>query len=171
MGPRPGGFGGGTVTTAGIVGLGSQGAGMAQRIIAAPGLAELGDTSDVVGICVTDDAAAREVTLGPTGVRAGMAPGSILTVHSTIGTATCTEVAEAADGHGVAVIDAPVSGGGAAAAAGALTVYVGGSEDVGLFGLELLPTGGVERAALLTAADRLLGRVGHPRSADPGSIR
>jgi 3-hydroxyisobutyrate dehydrogenase-like beta-hydroxyacid dehydrogenase len=56
-----------------------------------------------------------------------MAPGSILAVHSTIGTATCTEVAEVADGHRVAVIDAPVSGGGAAAAAGALTVYVGGS--------------------------------------------
>jgi 3-hydroxyisobutyrate dehydrogenase len=139
------------VTTAGFIGLGSQGAGMAQRIIAA-GIpttlwarrpsslapfqgqaalaaqpAELGQRSDVVGICVTDDDAVRQVTLGPTGVLAGMAAGSILAIHSTVGTGTCTEVAEAAVGHGVAVIDAPVSGGGAAAAAGALTVYVGGS--------------------------------------------
>jgi 3-hydroxyisobutyrate dehydrogenase len=279
------------VTTAGFVGLGSQGAGMAQRIIdagipttvwarnpsslgpfrgratLAPRLAELGHTSDVVGICVTDDAAVREVTLGPTGVLAGMAAGSILAIHSTIGTDTCAEVAEAADGVGVAVIDAPVSGGGAAAAAGALTVYVGGSvasverarpvldtygdpvlhmggsgsglrtklinnvlnaaqfglahdamavgealgldphqlgraltsgsgrsfslevfvrlgslepiaghigpllsKDVGLFALEPLPTEAVERAALLTAADRLLALVGPARSEHRGSI-
>jgi hypothetical protein len=45
------------------------------------------------------------------------------------------------------------------------------SKDVGLFGLEPLPSGAVERAALLTAADRLLALVGHPRSADRGSIR
>jgi 3-hydroxyisobutyrate dehydrogenase len=146
------------VTTAGFIGLGSQGAGMAQRIIEdgipttlwarnpsslapfrgratlAGQPAELGQGSDVVGICVTDDDAVREVTLGPTGVLAGMAAGSVLAIHSTVGTDTCAEVDEAASGHGVSVIDAPVSGGGAAAAAGTLTVYVGGS------------VGGVERA-------------------------
>jgi 3-hydroxyisobutyrate dehydrogenase len=141
------------VTTAGFIGLGSQGAGMAQRIIedgipttlwarnpaslasfrGRAGLAgrpaELGRRSDVVGVCVTDDVAVREVTLGPTGVLAGMTAGSVLAIHSTIGTDTCAEIAEAADGHGVSVIDAPVSGGGRAAAAGALTVYVGGSAE------------------------------------------
>jgi 3-hydroxyisobutyrate dehydrogenase len=141
------------VTTAGFIGLGSQGAGMAQRIIE-EGIpttlwarnpaslasfrgratlvgqpAELGQSIDVVGICVTDDAAVREVTLGPTGVLAGMTAGSVLAIHSTIGTDTCAAVAEAAEDHGVSVIDAPVSGGGAAAAVGALTVYVGGSEE------------------------------------------
>jgi len=139
------------MTTAGFIGLGSQGAGMAQRIIEdgipttlwarnpsslasfrgraalAGQPAELGQRSDVVGICVTDDAAVREVTLGPTGVLSGMTAGSVLAIHSTIGTDTCAEIAEAAAGHGVSVIDAPVSGGGVAAAAGALTVYVGGS--------------------------------------------
>jgi 3-hydroxyisobutyrate dehydrogenase len=280
------------VTTAGFIGLGSQGAGMARRIMAA-GIpttlwarspsslapfrgqatlaadpAELGGASDVVGICVTDDDAVRQVILGRAGVLAGMAPGSILAIHSTIGTDTCTEVAEAAEVHGVAVIDAPVSGGGAAAAAGALTVYVGGSaasverarcvldtygdpvlhmgglgsglrtklvnnvlnaaqfglahdamavgealgldpeqlgraltcgsgrsfslevfvglgsfeaiaghigpllsKDVGLLDLEPLPTRADERAALLTAADRLLTLVGHPRGGDRGSVR
>jgi 3-hydroxyisobutyrate dehydrogenase len=139
------------VTTAGFIGLGSQGAGMAHRIIEdgihttlwarnpsslAPfqGRAtvvgqptELGERCDVVGICVTDDAAVREVTIGPNGVLAGMKAGSVLAVHSTIGTETCAEVAQIADDQGVTVIDASVSGGGAVAAAGALTVYVGGS--------------------------------------------
>lgn len=139
--------------TAGFIGLGSQGGGMAQRIIdegvpttlwarnpsslaafqgrasitASP--AELGQLSDVVGICVTDDDAVREVVLGPTGVLAGMEAGSVLAIHSTIGTGTCAEIDEAASEHDVTVIDAPVSGGGAAAAAGSLTVYVGGSTE------------------------------------------
>ncbi len=90
---------------------------------------ELGRVSDVVGVCVTDGAAVREVTLEPTGVLAGMAPGSVLAVHSTIGTAECAEIAAAAAATGVRVIDAPVSGGGAAAATGRLTVYVGGDDD------------------------------------------
>jgi 3-hydroxyisobutyrate dehydrogenase len=139
------------MTTAGFIGLGSQGAGMAQRIIEkgvpttlwarrsksldpfrgraafAVDPAELGRASEVVGICVTDGAAVREVTLGATGVLAGMTEGSVLAVHSTIGTDECAEIAEAAARRGVDVIDAPVSGGGAAAAAGALTVYVGGT--------------------------------------------
>ncbi len=137
----------------GFIGLGSQGAGMAQRMIeqdldvtlwarrpetlqpfdahaaVANDPRALGAASDIVGICVTDGAAVREVVLGPTGVLAGMAPGSILAVHSTIGTDDCRQVAEAAETLGVRVIDAPVSGGGAAAAAGRLTVYVGGATD------------------------------------------
>ncbi len=140
------------MTRAGFIGLGSQGAGMAQRIMEmgvpmtlwartptslepfrggaalATDPAELGRMSDVVGICVTDGAAVREVTLGPTGVLAGMAPESVLVVHSTIGTDECAELAREAGRGGVHVIDAPVSGGGAAAAAGSLTVYVGGTQ-------------------------------------------
>jgi 3-hydroxyisobutyrate dehydrogenase-like beta-hydroxyacid dehydrogenase len=141
------------VVRAGFVGLGSQGAGMAQRIIeqgvpttlwarsahslepfagiaaVAPDPVELGRASDVVGICVTDGAAARAVTLGPRGVLAGMAPGTVLALHSTIGTDDCAAIAEAAAAAKVQVIDAPVSGGGAVAVAGRLTVYVGGTDD------------------------------------------
>ena len=141
------------MTRAGFIGLGSQGAGMAERLIdrgvpttlwarraaslepfdgraaVAADPVELGRASDIVGVCVTDGSAVREVTLGPTGVLAGMAPGSVLAVHSTIGTDDCDDIASAAAANGVLVIDAPVSGGGAAAAAGTLTVYVGGSDD------------------------------------------
>ncbi len=90
---------------------------------------ELGQKSDVVGVCVTDGAAVREVTLEPTGVLAGMRAGSVLAIHSTIGTEECEAIATAAAARDVLVVDAPVSGGGAAAAAGKLTVYVGGSDD------------------------------------------
>ena len=141
------------MVTVGFIGLGSQGAGMAQRILDqglpaslwarraaslepfagratfAADPVELGRTSDVVGICVTDGAAVREVTLGPGGVLAGMRAGSVLAIHSTIGTEDCIEVARAGEARGVHVIDAPVSGGGAVAAAGRLTVYVGGRDE------------------------------------------
>lgn len=140
------------VTRAGFIGLGSQGAGMAQRMIelrvpttlwarraeslkpfagraaVAADRVELGRLSDVLGVCVTDGAAVRDVVLGPNGALSGMTPGSVLVLHSTIGTDDCAEIVAAATAHGVEVIDAPVSGGGAMAAAGRLTVYVGGSD-------------------------------------------
>ncbi len=98
----------------------------AGRVAVAADLVTLGRSSDVVGICVTDGAAVRAVVLGPDGVLAGMAEGSVLAVHSTIGPDECTELAAAGAARGVHVLDAPVSGGGAAAAAGVLTVYLGG---------------------------------------------
>ena len=139
------------MTRAGFIGLGSQGAGMAQRIMEmgvpmtlwartptslepfrgaalATDPAELGRMSDVVGICVTDGAAVREVTLGPTGVLAGMAAGERARYPLHDRHDECGELAREAGRGGVQVIDAPVSGGGAAAAAGSLTVYVGGTQ-------------------------------------------
>jgi len=154
------------MVTAGFIGLGSQGGGMAQRIIAqgvpttlwarraealapfaqtatfAGDPAELGRASDVVGICVTDGDAVRAVCLGPNGVLAGMAEGSVLALHSTIGTDVCTEIAEAGAARGVRVIDAPVSGGGAVAAEGRLTVYVGGENDAVAYARPVLQTYG-----------------------------
>jgi 3-hydroxyisobutyrate dehydrogenase-like beta-hydroxyacid dehydrogenase len=98
--------------------------------------------SDVVGICVTDGAAVRDVTLGPRGVLAGMSKGTVLAVHSTIGPDECVEIADAAAARGARVIDAPVSGGGAAAAAGRLTVYVGGDDEALAFARPVLETYG-----------------------------
>jgi 3-hydroxyisobutyrate dehydrogenase-like beta-hydroxyacid dehydrogenase len=141
------------VTRVGFIGLGSQGAGMARRLIdcglpttvwarrsaalnpfragatVAADPAALGAASDVVGICVTDGAAVRAVVLGDRGVLAGLAPGAVLAVHSTIGPDECEAIADAAAARDVSVVDAPVSGGGAMAAAGRLTVYVGGDDD------------------------------------------
>jgi 3-hydroxyisobutyrate dehydrogenase len=54
--------------------------------------------------------------------------GAILIDCSTIDVATARRVAEAAAAHGLVAVDAPVSGGIAAANAGTLTFMVGGSE-------------------------------------------
>ena len=132
----------------GFVGLGSQGGPMARRIVEAGfplllwarrpeafatysdtsaelvrDLAELGARSDHVGVCVVDDAGVREVVgaLLPT-----MRAGSRIAIHSTIHPSTCIMLAKQAAEREVTLIDAPVSGGGPAAAAGKLTVMVGG---------------------------------------------
>jgi 3-hydroxyisobutyrate dehydrogenase-like beta-hydroxyacid dehydrogenase len=145
------------VVTAGFIGLGSQGGGMASRIAdsehelvlwarrpealepfagrarVAASLEELGAACDVVGICVTDGAAVREVA---DAVVPSIRPDAVLAIHSTIGTGDLFAV------HGARVIDAPVSGGGAAAAEGRLTVYVGGDDDAVAYARPVLETYG-----------------------------
>lgn len=142
------------MTRAGFIGLGSQGGPMARRIaergtpltiwarrpesvapfagtdaVVAATPAELAAQSDVVGVCVVDDADVEDVVLRDDGVLAGMAPGGVIAIHATVHPDTCRRVAERAAERGVAVIDAPVSGGGMAAAEGHLLVMVGGDED------------------------------------------
>jgi 3-hydroxyisobutyrate dehydrogenase len=136
---------------AGFIGLGDMGGPMAQRIIdagipttlwarrdaslaaydadrftraATP--AEVGANSDVVGVCVFRDDDVRSVLLGEDGVLAGMAPGGVVLIHSTVTVAVCVEAAAAGRARGVDVLDAPVSGGRAGSEAGTLTVMVGG---------------------------------------------
>lgn len=87
---------------------------------------ELAAASDVVGVCVRDDADVRAVLVGPEGVFAGARPGAVVAVHSTVQPETVIELAEAGAAAGVGVIDACVTGGAAVAAEGALTVMVGG---------------------------------------------
>jgi 3-hydroxyisobutyrate dehydrogenase-like beta-hydroxyacid dehydrogenase len=142
------------MTRVGFIGLGSQGAPMARRIVEAglpltlwarrpPSLepfedsaalvastpAELGAACDVVGICVVADADVEDVVLRPDGVLAGMAPGGVVAVHSTVHPDTCRGLAERAAARGVAVVDAPVSGGAPAAAEGKLLVMAGGDDE------------------------------------------
>jgi 3-hydroxyisobutyrate dehydrogenase-like beta-hydroxyacid dehydrogenase len=86
-------------------------------------LAELGARADHVGVCVVDDAGVREVidALVP-----HMRAGSRIAIHSTIHPDTCRTLADRAAQRHIALIDAPVSGGGPAAASGTLTVMIGG---------------------------------------------
>lgn len=57
-----------------------------------------------------------------------MLPGGLIAILATIHPATCTAIAEHAASRGIAVIDAPVSGGRDAAARSELTVMMGGPE-------------------------------------------
>ena len=92
--------------------------------------AELALQSDLIGVCVLDDADVDEVVLGPGGLVEGLRPGSVVAIHSTVGPQTCVRLAGALSRVGAEVLDAPVSGGGGAAAAGSLLVMVGGDGGV-----------------------------------------
>ena len=65
-----------------------QGAGAAQS------LADLGSRADIIGICVVDDDQVRTVVAGDGGLLSTAAPGTIITVHSTISPDTATELAQ-----------------------------------------------------------------------------
>jgi len=67
-------------------------------------------------------------TDGSPGILEQIAAGTLVIDSSTIAAATSRKLAEAAAPRGVAVIDAPVSGGTGGAIAGTLTFMVGGSE-------------------------------------------
>jgi len=70
----------------------------------------------------------REVYLGAGGVLASARKDTLLIDSSTIDVETARAVSAAASGKGLDMVDAPVSGGVAGAAAGTLTFMVGGSD-------------------------------------------
>jgi 3-hydroxyisobutyrate dehydrogenase len=71
----------------------------------------------------------REVYGAPGGVIESAAAGALLIDSSTIDVSTAREVAARAAGKGLAMLDAPVSGGVGGATAGTLTFMVGGTEE------------------------------------------
>ncbi|MBB5862841.1 3-hydroxyisobutyrate dehydrogenase [Xanthomonas sp. 3058] len=68
--------------------------------------------------------------LGEAGILAKIPAGALVIDCSTIAPVTARKVASAAQARGLAMLDAPVSGGTAGAAAGTLTFIVGGDADV-----------------------------------------
>ncbi len=78
--------------------------------------------------CVGNDDDLRQVTLGPEGAFATMAPGAVFVDHTTASAAVARALGAAARERGLAFIDAPVSGGEAGAVNGTLTVMCGGDE-------------------------------------------
>ena len=71
----------------------------------------------------------RDVYLGSEGVLAAAGAGALLIDSSTIDVATARDMAAAADKRGLAMLDAPVSGGVGGAQAGTLTFMVGGRDE------------------------------------------
>jgi 3-hydroxyisobutyrate dehydrogenase-like beta-hydroxyacid dehydrogenase len=84
-------------------------------------------TSDVVFTMVTDTRAVEEVILGDSGVASGARAGALVIDHSTIDPAGARRIAGELQRQGIEMLDAPVSGGGAAAEAGTLAIMAGGS--------------------------------------------
>jgi 3-hydroxyisobutyrate dehydrogenase len=139
--------------TVGFIGLGTMGRGMARRLVAAgvpvkvfdvnraavedlvaagatagDSPADLGATCAVLMIAVVNDEQVRQVVGLPreAGVLAMARPGTVVLIHSTIPPETCRELAAVAAEVGVIVLDAPMTGNVHAAAAGQLSVMVGG---------------------------------------------
>lgn len=86
--------------------------------------------SEVVFAMVADAPDVREVALGPGGVSEGAAKGLVFVDMSTIAPAAARDIARDLNDAGIAMLDAPVSGGEVGAIAGTLTIMVGGSQAV-----------------------------------------
>jgi 3-hydroxyisobutyrate dehydrogenase-like beta-hydroxyacid dehydrogenase len=88
--------------------------------------AELAAAVDVVFLCVSDTPDVEQVLLGDDGVLRGAKSGSLVVDMSTISPAATRQLAARLAEEGVAMIDAPVSGGSEGAAKGTLSIMVGG---------------------------------------------
>ena len=135
----------------GFVGLGTMGGAMAANVARAgfevtawnrtagraSELGELGVTivdspsavasaSDVIVTIVSDTPDVEAVLFGPDGVAAGAASGALVVDMSTISPSATRDFAARLAEQGVAMLDAPVSGGSEGAKKGTLTIFVGG---------------------------------------------
>ncbi len=95
---------------------------------AAGSVAEAVDGCEMVFTMLPAGPHVRDVLTRPDGVLAHAGPHTLLIDSSTIDVRTSREVAKAAAGRGLAMLDAPVSGGTTGAAAGTLTFMVGGDD-------------------------------------------
>jgi 3-hydroxyisobutyrate dehydrogenase len=100
--------------------LGQQGASVAQTP------KDLAAQCEVVMVCVTDDAAQQQVTLGPDGALAGVRDGAIVVDLSTVSPGASRRLYQAAREHGVEMLDAAVSGSVPQVEQGTLVIFVGG---------------------------------------------
>ena len=137
----------------GFVGLGTMGGPMARRLVhagarvtvfdsrteaaaslaalgaaVAPSIEALARAAEVVLIAVVNDGQVRAVVGdgGERGLLGHARPGTVLVIHSTVHPDICRELADAGARRAVTVIDAPMTGSPAAAAAGALSFMAGG---------------------------------------------
>ncbi|WP_371323239.1 NAD(P)-dependent oxidoreductase [Dechloromonas sp. ZY10] len=92
--------------------------------------AELGRQCEVVFTMITSSADVAGVALGTAGLIEGMAPGSVLVDCSTIAPETAREVAARLGEKGIAMLDAPVSGGVQGAIDATLAIMAGGEAAV-----------------------------------------
>ena len=133
----------------GIIGVGNMGGGMARRLLglgwpvwvndldadkmaalqrlgaqAAPDKAQLAARTELLIVCVVDAEQAREALFGPGGAVAALAPERCVMLCPTIAPEDVEELAARLAERGLAVIDAPMSGGPARATEGTMSLMV-----------------------------------------------
>jgi len=102
-----------------LLGLGAAEAATARAVAGA---------SDIVVICVSDSPDVEAVLFGTDGVAEGARSGALVVDCSTISPAASRDFGARLAEQGVAMVDAPVSGGSEGAQKGTLTIMVGGDE-------------------------------------------
>ena len=93
------------------------------------GLAELGDRSSTTITMLPDTPDVKSIVLGPKGLAETLLKGSLFIDMSTIAPAAEREIGERLAARGVAMVDAPVSGGVVGAVNGTLSIMVGGTPE------------------------------------------
>jgi 3-hydroxyisobutyrate dehydrogenase len=96
---------------------------------AVPTPAEVAAASDIVFVCVGNDDDVRQVILGEGGVLDGAREGLVVVDHTTTSAELAADMATSCAVHGVAFVDAPVSGGQSGAENGVLTVMCGADDE------------------------------------------
>lgn len=137
----------------GYIGLGAMGGALARRLmgthnltiwdmnsaataafeelgaVVAPSAAELARQCDIVLLCLPRSSDVRKLVFGPGGLAEGMSAGKLV-IDQTSGVPGETRaIAAELAARGIRMIDAPVSGGVAGAAAGTITIIASGAED------------------------------------------
>jgi 3-hydroxyisobutyrate dehydrogenase len=100
-----------------------------QGVTHAPTIAAAVAGADVVMAMVRDDAASREVWLGPEGACAHLRQGAIAVEHSTLAPAWITELSAALHSAGALFVEAPVVGSRPQAESGNLIFLAGGPSE------------------------------------------
>ncbi len=98
--------------------------------VAAAGGREIAKTCDLVGLCVRHDGDVDDLLYGEDGMLVNGREGAIIAIHSTVTRDNILRWAKDAAEYGIHVIDAPITGGAAGAAEGALCIMVGGDDSV-----------------------------------------
>jgi 3-hydroxyisobutyrate dehydrogenase len=91
--------------------------------------AEAAAAADIAVTMVVDGPQVREVLLGQQGVASGGRPGLLCIDCSTIGPTATREIGTELSGHGMRLLDAPVTGSSPKAQDGTLTIMAGGEID------------------------------------------
>ena len=87
---------------------------------------EVAQRSDVIGVCVRDDAQVEEVVTGKDGLLGGLQRDAIVVIHSTIRPNTVRRLAGVVQSKGASLSDAPITGGAPGAMSRSLCYMVGG---------------------------------------------
>ena len=102
---------------------------VAEGVVMAATAADAVADADIVVICVSDTPDVEAVLFGTDGVVAGARPGTLIIDCSTIAPSGSWDFAARLRERGLAMVDAPVSGGSEGAQKATLTIFVGGDAD------------------------------------------